>query len=149
MPPKIATDRIARGMSFVGLRASSPRVADASKPANDRKPNTTPRNSAETPVPCWRLKTLHVKWLPPGAVCPRSLANTVTVTTRIRATVHTSTMSSTLVPPLAGSAATISASARNTPTKSTGDQVGWLVQMPRVFSSPVPKIPAAAAVVTA
>ena len=36
-----------------------------------------------------------------------------------------------------------------TPTSSIGDQAGWFFQMPSESSSPVPKIPAAAAVVTA
>ena len=68
---------------------------------------------------------------------------------RISATVHTSTISSTLVPRRAGSAASSSASASATATSSTGAQSGWFFQMPSESSSPVPKIPAAAAVVTA
>jgi hypothetical protein len=50
-PPKIAVPRMARGMSRVGRWASSPRVAAASNPANDRKPNTTPRNTSLMGVP--------------------------------------------------------------------------------------------------
>ena len=48
-------------MSRVGRLASSPRVDAASNPANDRKPNTTPRNSAEKLVPGVTWNTLKVK----------------------------------------------------------------------------------------
>ena len=89
-----------------------------------------------------------MKWLPPGA-CPQELTSTTAVTTRMNVTVVSSTISSVFVPRLAGSAASTSASASATPTRSMGDQAGWFVQMPRESSSPVPKIPAAAAVVTA
>src|ERR1700743_3515555 len=126
MPPKMATDKIAFGMSRVGLRVSSPRVEEASNPANDKKPKTTPRNRAETPVPCCRLKTLQVKLLPFGAECDSSLTKTVTVTARISATVQPSTMSRTLVPPRDGRAATIRASARKPATKTSGAHDGWL-----------------------
>ena len=136
-------------MSLVGLCASSPSVDDASNPANDRKPNTTPRNSAEVPTPGCGLNTLQVKCEPPGASPFSSRTNTMTVTTRISVTVHTSTMSSTLVPPRAGSAASSSASASAMPTIRIGAQAGWFFQMPRESSSPAPKMPAADAVVTA
>ena len=86
---------------------------------------------------------------PPGALPEISRTYTTTVTTTISATVHTSTISSTFVPRLAGSAASSSARASTTPTSSMGDQAGWFFQMPSESSSPVPKIPAAAAVVTA
>ena len=48
-------------MSRVGWVVSSPRVEAASKPANDRKPNTTPRNSGEKLVPGVGANTLSVK----------------------------------------------------------------------------------------
>src|ERR1700761_5865659 len=141
MPPKIATPRIARGMSLDGLCASSPSVADASKPAKDRKPNTTPRNSADTDVPGARLNTDQVNVDPPGAEWLSSLTNTTTVTTRIRVTVQASTTSSVFVPPLAGTMASTKASSRAAATKISGAQAGGLLQAPIDCSSPVPKIP--------
>ncbi len=61
MPPKIAVPRIARGMSWRGLRVSSPSDAAASKPANERNPKTSPIESAFAPTPSGGLKTLSVK----------------------------------------------------------------------------------------
>ena len=136
-------------MARCGLCVSSPSVDDASNPANDRKPNTTPRNSPDGPIPGCGLNTLQVKCEPPGASPFSSRTNTTTVTMRISVTVHTSTTSSTLVPPRAGSAASTSASASAMPTTSIGAQAGWFFQMPRESSSPAPKMPAAAAVTTA
>src|SRR5215213_2977719 len=46
-PPKMATPRIARGMSRRGSCASSPSVAAASNPAKERKPNTTEEHRRE------------------------------------------------------------------------------------------------------
>ena len=89
-------------MSRVGRWASSPRVAAASNPANDRKPNTTPRNTSLTGVPDGTENTLSVKVCPPGAFPASSRTSTTAVTTRISATVVPSTLSSTLAPRLAG-----------------------------------------------
>ena len=61
MPPKTATPRIARGMSRRGFSVSSPSEAAASKPANERKPNTRPIESAVAPTPEGGLNTLSVK----------------------------------------------------------------------------------------
>ena len=139
MPPKIATARIARGMSLrrvVRLLAErsgrlEPRERqEAEHHAEEQRRQRGARREAEH-------RPGEVE--PPGAVCESSLTNTTTVTMRISATVHTSTTSSTLVPPRAGSAASSSASARATPTNSTGDQDGWFFQMPSESSSPVPK----------
>ena len=55
-------------MSRVGRWASSPRVAAASNPANDRKPNTTPRNTSLTGVPGDTENTLSVNVCPPRRV---------------------------------------------------------------------------------
>src|ERR1700722_15373732 len=149
MPPKIATPRMARGMSLLGLRASSPSVADASKPANDKNPNTTPRNRADVDAPGSGLNTDQVNVDPPGAEGDSSLASPTTGTIRISVTVHTSTISSTLVPPRAGSAASISASTSATPTDRIGAQDGWFFQAPSESSSWAANMPAAPAVVTA
>ena len=98
MPPKMAVPRMARGMSRVGRLASSPRVAAASNPAKDKKPNTTPRNRSEEWVPGATENTLQVKCSCPGAFPASSRTSTTTVTTRISATVVPSTLSSTCVP---------------------------------------------------
>jgi hypothetical protein len=136
-------------MSRDGCFASSPSVADASNPANDRNPNTTPRNNAEKLVPCGTVKTDSVNRDPPGAFPAPSRTNTIAVTIRIRATVVHSTMSRTFVPRRAGSAASIRASASATPISTHGAHDGGCGQMRSDCSSPVPKIPAADAVVTA
>ena len=57
----MAVPRIARGMSRRGSCVSSPSEAAASKPANERKPNTSPIESAVAPTPDGGLKTLSVK----------------------------------------------------------------------------------------
>ena len=85
-------------MSRRGCRASSPSVAAASKPANDRKPNTTPRKSAEVPVPSGTVNGVSVSSRPPGAFPIARRTRMTAVTTRISATVTPSTVSSTRVP---------------------------------------------------
>ena len=148
-PPKIAVPRMARGMSRVGRRASSPRVAAASNPANDRKPNTTPRNTSLTGVPDDTENTLSVKVCPPGAFPASSRTSTTAVTTRISATVVPSTLSSTVAPRLAGMIASHRASSSATASSTNGAQVGGLCQMPTSCRNAVPKMPAAAEVTTA
>jgi len=85
-------------MSRRGCLASSPSVAAASNPANDRKPNTTPRNSALVSVPGWTANGVNVTPLPPGALPPASLARMITETTRMSRTVSPSTVSRNRVP---------------------------------------------------
>ena len=87
MPPKIAVPSIARGISLRGFFASSPKVAAASKPANERKPKTTPRNTVDPPVPFGIEKTDQSTPSPPGAVPPMSLERTMNAVIRMRTTV--------------------------------------------------------------
>ena len=136
-------------MSRVGRLASSPRVAAASNPANDRKPNTTPRNRSEELVPGATVNTLKVKVCPPGAFPASSRTSTTAVTTRISATVVPSTDSSTPAPRLAGMIASSSASTSATASSTNGAQVGGFCQMPTSCRNAVPKMPAAAEVTTA
>src|SRR3954449_5834251 len=89
-------------MSLRGCRASSPSVAAASKPAKERKPKTTPRKTADHPVPSGTVKTDRVNSCPSGAVPASSRTSTIALITRISATVAPSTDSSTLVPPAGG-----------------------------------------------
>src|ERR671920_1185427 len=96
-PPKMATPRIARGMSRRGSCASSPRVAAASNPAKDRNPNTTPRNTAERPVPPGTVNTERSTVLSFRAVPEISLNRMITLTMRMSATVVASMTTSTLV----------------------------------------------------
>src|SRR6516162_4063224 len=117
-------------MSLVGRLASSPRVAAASNPANDKNPNTTPRNSAEKLVPGVTWNTLQVKCLLPGAVPASSLTSTTAVTTRMSATVVPSTDSSTCAPRLAGMTANSRASTSATARSTNGAQVGGCGQIP-------------------
>src|SRR5215217_4371151 len=98
-PPKMATPRIARGMSRLGSCASSPRVAAASNPAKERKPKTTPRNTAEAPVPWGTVNTEKSTVLPLGAVPVISLNKMITLTMRMSATVVPSMTRRTRVPP--------------------------------------------------
>src|SRR5215212_5012078 len=95
----MATPRIARGMSRRGSCASSPSVAAASNPAKERNPNTTPRNSADVPVPPGTENTEKSKVLPFGAVPVASRIRIMTLTMRMSATVVPSITRSTLVPP--------------------------------------------------
>ena len=85
-------------MSRRGSRASSPSVAAASKPAKERNPNTTPRNTAEVPVPAGTENTEKSRVLPFGAVPVASLIRMTTLTMRMSPTVVPSMTRSTLVP---------------------------------------------------
>src|SRR5215204_1623965 len=147
-PPKIATPRIARGMSRRGSRASSPSVAAASNPAKERNPKTTPRKTAEAPVPWGTVKTEKSRVFPFGAVPVASLTKIMTLTIRIRATVVASMTSSTLVPSRMFEAASAHTPAKATTPTAYGAHSGWSVQMPRLSRKSAPKIPDAVAVTT-
>src|SRR5829696_8004655 len=147
-PPKTATPRIARGMSRRGSRASSPRVAAASNPAKERNPKTTPRKTADVPVPWGTVKTEKSRVFPFGAVPVASLTRMTTLTTRIKATVVDSMPSSTLVPSRMFEAASAHTPAKATAPTAYGAQSGWPVQTPRLSRKSAPKIPDAVAVTT-
>src|SRR5215211_7831287 len=147
-PPKMATPRIARGMSRLGSCASSPRVAAASNPAKDRNPNTTPRNTAERPVPPGTENAEKSRVLPFGAVPVASLTRMTTLTIRIRATVVASMATSTLVPSRMLEAASAHTPAKATAPTAYGAHPGWSVQMPRLSRKSAPKIPDAVVVTT-
>src|SRR5215213_4244088 len=115
-PPKMATPRIARGMSRLGSCASSPRVAAASNPAKERKPKTTPRNTADRPVPLGTVTTEKSTVLPLGAVPVISLNKMITLTMRMSATVVPSMTRRTRVPPRIFEAASANASGTARPT---------------------------------
>ena len=121
----------------------------ASNPANDRKPNTTPRKTAEKLVPGVTWNTLQVKCSWPGAFPARSRTSTTTVTMRISPTVVPSTVSSTLAPRLAGMTASSSASTSATTSRTNGAHDGGFGQMPTACRNAVPKMPAAVEVTTA
>src|ERR671917_2959 len=112
-PPKMATPRIARGISRRGSFVSSPSVAAASNPAKDRNPNTTPRNTAEAPVPGGIENTEKSSVLPFGAVPVASLIRMTTLTMRMSATVVPSMTRSTRVPSLM-----LEAASAHTPAKA-------------------------------
>src|SRR5581483_2226609 len=147
-PPKIAVPRMARGIERRGSRASSPRVAAASNPANDRNPNTTPRKTADASVPGATLNTDRSTVCPPGAIPPASLTSTITDTTRISVTVRPSIVSSARVPPRTG--ATASASTPSSAIAATANPAhgGWFGHTPRLSSAAAPKMPAAVEVTT-
>src|SRR5829696_4917228 len=127
----MATPRIARGMSRRGSCASSPKVAAASNPAKERKPNTTPRNTAERPVPPGTVNTEKSRVLPLGTVPVASLTRMTTLTIRIRATVVASMTTSTLVPSRMLEAASAHTPAKATAPTAYGAQPGWSVQIIR------------------
>src|SRR5919112_4570084 len=142
-PPKIATPRIARGMSRRGSRASSPSVAAASNPAKDRNPNTTPRKTADVPVPAGIVNTEKSRVLPFGAVPVASRIRITTLTISMSATVVASMTRSTLVPPRIFEAASAHTPARATAPTRNGAHPGWSVQIPRALRNSAPKMPAA------
>jgi hypothetical protein len=147
-PPKMATPRIARGMSRRGSCASSPSVAAASNPAKERNPNTTPRNTAERPVPPGTENTEKSSVLPLGAVPVASRIRMITLTMRMSATVVPSISSRTLVPSLMFEAASAHTPARAIAPTTNGAHPGWFVQMPRASRKSAPKMPAAVDVTT-
>src|SRR5215207_3619590 len=147
-PPKIATPRIARGMSRRGSCASSPGVAAASNPAKERNPNTTPRKSADVPVPPGTENTEKSRVLPFGAVPVASLIRMTTLTMRMSATVVASMTRRTRVPSRMFAAASAHTPARAMAPTRNGAQPGWFFQMPRASRNSAPKMPAAVAVTT-
>jgi hypothetical protein len=136
-------------MSRRGLRASSPRVAAASNPANDSSPKTMPRNSAETSVPGSTENTTRVKVAPLGAVPRNRWMRTTTAMTMMSATVAPSTLRSTAVARRAGTTASVSARTRAIPPTRNPAQSGWFVQMPSASRNADPKMPAAEDVTSA
>src|SRR6476469_7243544 len=87
MPAKTTQPKIASGIALVGLAVSSPIVDAPSKPAKERKPNVSEKNSAEYATPDGSWNTLSVNdWLP-GGVPPISLAKIVMATIKISVTV--------------------------------------------------------------
>src|SRR5215210_6710879 len=145
-PPKMATPRIARGMSRRGSCASSPSVAAASKPAKERNPNTTPRNTADVPVPAGTENTEKSRVLPFGAVPVASLIRMMTLTMRMSATVVPSMPRSTRVPSRMFAAASAHTPARAMAPTRNGAQLGWFFQMQRRSRQCAWKMPVALAV---
>jgi hypothetical protein len=72
----------------------------------------------------------------------------ITDTTRISATVATSIVSSTRVPPRTGTTASASTPSRATAPTAKPAHEGWFGQMPNVSRAAAPKIPAAVDVTT-
>jgi hypothetical protein len=142
-PPKIAVPRMARGMSRRGFRASSPRVAAASNPANESSPKTIPRKSVETSVPGSGENRTRVNVAPFGALPASSCTSTTTAMTRISATVAPSTLRSTPPARRAGTTARVSANSSSIPRTRNPAQSGWLVQIPSASRNAEPKMPAA------
>src|SRR5215218_162599 len=147
-PPKMATPRIARGMSRRGSCAFSPSVAAASNPAEEMNPNTTPKNTADVPVPLGTENTEKSRVLPFGAVPAASLMRMMTLTIRMSATVVPSITRSTRVPSRMFEAASAHTPARAMAPTTNGAQPGWFVQMPRASRKSAPKMPAAVDVTT-
>ena len=117
-------------MSRLGRRVSSPSVDAASNPAKDRKPNTTPRKIVDSGTPDGRLNTAQSTPSPPGALCPASLANTITITMTISSTVMPSAARSIRVPPRAGVMASHQTSTIPMAPSRNPDQAGGLFQTP-------------------
>ena len=147
-PPKIATPRIARGMSRRGFFASSPSVAAASNPANDRNPNTTPRNRMEGDTPDGTVNMFNVKLVLVGAVPAITLISTTAQTIRISATVVPSTYSRNRVAWRMGRSARPSTPSKRIPPTRNPAQSGWLFHTPMSSRNAAPKMPAAIDVTT-
>ena len=140
---------ITRGMARRGSCVSSPSVAAASKPANERKPNTAPVNTPDSPTSEVNVKTSRVNRAPPGAEPLISRTAMMALTSRISAIVAPSTRSSRLVPRRAGATASSHAPTSATPVSTHGPQAGAFGQIPTWPRNAVPSTPAAEAVVTA
>jgi hypothetical protein len=136
-------------MSRRGVRASSPRVAAASNPANESSPKMMPRKSVETSVPGSTVNTERVKVAPFGAFPASSRTRTTTAMTRISATVTPSTLSRTPPARRAGTTANRRARSRATAPTRNPAQSGWFVQMPSESRNAEPKMPAADEVTSA
>src|ERR1022692_1644777 len=81
----------ARGMFRRGLAVSSPRVADASNPEKDRKPNTAANPMADNGMPGGSLNTDKVSDGSPEGPCPPATLKSMTIMSpMIRATVTNS-----------------------------------------------------------
>ena len=143
MPPKMAVPRIARGIARRGSRVSSPRVAAASKPANDRKPKTEPLNTSPRPVPLGGLNTSRVKLWLPGVSPLMSLMRTIVATTTISETVRPSAVSNTRAALRAGQVPSRNAPARATRPMMKPAPFPGLFQMPIRSRKSAPKMPAA------
>ena len=102
-----------------------------------------PRKSVEVLVPEGTLKTFIVKVASLGVWWARILIRITKETTRIRATVMPSTLSSTDAARLAGTTARKSARARATKPTRKPDQSGGLFQTPMMSRNADPKMPAA------
>jgi hypothetical protein len=135
-------------MSRRGSCASSPSVAAASNPAKERNPNTTPRKSADVPVPPGTENTEKSRVLPFGAVPVASRIRITTLTMRMSATVVPSITRSTLVPPRMFDAASAHTPARARAPTTNAAHPGWFVQIPRASRKSAPKMPAAVDVTT-
>jgi hypothetical protein len=135
-------------MSRRGSCASSPSVAAASNPAKERNPNTTPRKTADVPMPPGIENTEKSRVLPFGAVPVASLIRMTTLTMRMSATVVASMTRSTLVPSRMFATASAHTPARAIAPTRYGAHSGWFVQMPRASRNSAPKMPVAVAVTT-
>ena len=137
---------MARGMSRRGSWASSPSVAAASKPANDNRPKTMPRNNVEVSVPGSILKTSRVSDASPGAEPAAILMNANRAITRMSSTVTPSMTSSAVVARRAGTMASQRTSSSARPPTTNPAQLGWSVQMSVSSRNCAPKTPVALAV---
>ena len=144
MPPKMAVPRIARGIARRGSRVSSPRVAAASKPANERKPKTAPLNTSPMPLPLGGLNTSRVKLWLPGVLPLMTLIRTIDRDDDDQETVTPSAESRSRVALRAGNV-------REHERAGEGDeadhearaQAGGLFQTPIRSRKSAPKMPAA------
>ncbi len=135
-------------MSRRGSCASSPIVAAASNPAKERNPNTTPRNTADVPVPAGIENTEKSSVLPLGAVPVASLTRMMTLTMRMSATVVPSITSSTLVPPRMFEAASAHTPARAIAPTTNGAHSGLVRPDAEASRNSAPKMPVAITVTT-
>ena len=136
-------------MSRRGFFASSPSVAAASNPANDRNPNTTPRNRIDGDTPAGTVNMFErERWCASGAVPAITLIRTTAHTIRISATVVPSTNSRNRVAWRMGRSASASTPSSRIPPTRNPAQSGWLFHTPMSSRNAAPKIPAAIDVTT-
>src|SRR5690348_12193846 len=88
---------MARGITRVGRRDSSPSEPADSKPAKARKPEVAARVRAERPTPGGSTNTVPDQRWPPGAVPAASRQQITPMSTRMRQTDTTSNASTDLV----------------------------------------------------
>lgn len=123
---------MARGMSRLGSRVSSPRAAAPSKPAKARKPKTAAAAITATPVPLGRARKPASRVRPPGAV-PVPGRTRITTSSRTTSTAPiSSAVSSERVTTWISRRASSSTTARTT-TKTRAKS--RLADDPRSFSS--------------